>query len=321
MSIRPIGGGGGGGGLPPENNEFLKHWTYDEPTRRGKFDGSIEVLPSTFYMGEFALSNGVQAVAFTLADGTRALGLVNRFNPTLGTISNPKFFALGAQTTLPVNTVSTDVIPDGFTLQYTTAGNNLTFDFDFIPATAGMFKAEYWIGTDDTGNKIFDEQREVTQAEVDAGNPIPFTVGNPYLLEGGTQLFVRFTGIDFKGNSATGLPYFVSKILPYHEITINGHVEHVTADVNPVFIGCDYAVDTANGAKTITVPLEFTDKFVVYDYKGVITATNKVIIDFSAHGQPDFEMIHKDDHCEFFYIAGDGWYVNDVKGNQIGRIE
>ena len=150
---------GGGGGLSPETSEFLKHWTYDEEMRRGKFDGSIEVLPSTFYMGEFSLSNGVQAVAFTLADGTKALGLVNRFNPQLGTISNPKFFALGAQTTLSVNTVSTDVIPDGFTLQYTTAGNNLTFDFDFIPATAGIFKAEYWIGTDDSGSKIFYEVR------------------------------------------------------------------------------------------------------------------------------------------------------------------
>ncbi len=313
--------GGGGGGIPSETSEFLKHWTYDEETRRGKFDGSIEVLPSTFYMGEFSLSNGVQAVAFTLADGTKALGLVNRFNPQLGTISNPKFFALGAQTTLAVNTVSTGVIPDGFTLQYTTAGNNLTFDFDFIPATAGMFKAEYWIGTNDSGNKIFDEMRSVTQEEVDAGNPIPFTVGNPYLLEASTNLFVRFTGIDFKGNAATGLPYFVSKILPYKEITVNGHVEHVTSNVNPIYIGCDYAVDASGGTKTITVPLAFTDKFVVYDYKGAITPTNKVAIDFSAHGQPSFEMIHKDDHCEFFYIDGDGWYVNDIKGSQMGRVE
>ena len=312
-------GGGGDSGLSPETSEFLKHWTYDEETRHGKFDGSIEVLPSTFYMGEFSLSNGVQAVAFTLADGTKALGLVNRFNPQLGTISNPKFFALGAQTTLAVNTISTGIIPDGFTLQYTTAGNNLTFDFDFIPATAGMFKAEYWIGTNDSGNKIFDEVRTVTQAEVDAGNPIPFTVGNPYLLEVGTNLFVRFTGIDFKGNAETGLPYFVSKILPYKEITVNGHVECVTAN-QTLYIGCDYAVDTSEGAKTITVPLAFTNKFVVYDYKGTITSTNKVIINFSAHGQSNFEMIHKDDYCEFFYIAGDGWYVSDIKGAQVGRV-
>ena len=314
-------GGSGGSGLSAEQSAFLSHWTYDDDIRRGKFDGSIEVLPSTFYMGEFSLSSGVQAVAFRLADGTRALGLVNRFNPQLGTISNPKFFALGDQTTLSVNTISTGVIPSGFTYPYTTAGNNLTFDFDFIPDTAGMFKAEYWIGNDDTGNKIFDEVRTVTQAEVDAGNPIPFTVGNPYLLEVGTDLFVKFSGIDFRGNTATGLPYFVSKVLPYKEITVNGHVEHVTANVNPLYIGCDYAVDTTSGAITITVPLAFTDKFVVYDYKGTITPTNKVIIDFSAHGQPNFEMIHKDDHCEFFYISGDGWYVNDIKGGQMGRIE
>ena len=317
------GGGGGGGGVSQEASEFLSHWTYNGETRLGKFDGSLEVLPSTFYIGKFSLSNGVQAVAFTLADGTKALGLVNRFDSQLGTLSNPKFFALGAQTTLAVNTVSTSVIPDGFMLQYTTAGDNLTFDFDFIPDTAGMFKAEYWIGTDTTGNKIFDEVRTVTQAEVDAGNPIPFTVGNPYLLEVGTNLFVRFTGIDFKGDAATGLPYFVSKVLPYKEVTINGHVEHVTIANNgeTIFIGCDYATDTSGGAITRPVPLAFTDKFVVYDYKGTITATNKVIIDFSAHGQPNFELVNKDDHCEFFYIDGDGWYVNDIKGSQIGRVE
>ncbi len=310
---------GDGEGVSASESEFLSHWTYNKETRRAAFDGSIEVLPSTFYLGEFALSNGVQAVAFKLADGTNALGLVNRYNPTTGTISNPKFFALGAQTTLAVNTVSTGVIPDGFTLQYTTAGKNLTYDFDFIPATAGMFKAEYWIGTNDSGNKIFDEMRTVSQAEVDAGNPIPFTVGNPYLLEAGTDLFVRFTGIDFKGDAATGLPYFVSKILPYKEITTNGHVEKVTSNVNPVYIGCEYAVDVTSGTVTLTVPANFTNNFRVYDYKGTFSPTKKCIIDVSAFGQGTFEMIHSGDDCEFYYIDN-GFNVNDIKGSNRGRI-
>ena len=311
--------GGGGGGAPSNESEFLKHWTYDSDTRRGTFDGSIAVLPSTFYMGEFALSNGVQAVAFKLADGKNALGLVNRFNPSLGTISNPVFFALGAEQVLNVETVSADVITDGFTLQYTTSGNNLTYDFDFVPATAGMFKAEYWIGADDTGNKIFDEIRTVTQAEVDAGVPIAFEVGNPYLLDAGTNLFVRFTGIDLKGNSATGLPYFVSHILPYKEITINGHVEHVTSNVNPIFIGCNYATDVTNSNVTLTVPSDFKDKFRVYDYKGSIGA-HKVIVDLSDHGAENVELIHKDDDVEFFYIAGDGWYINDIRGQNRVKV-
>ena len=311
--------GGGNGGLPSEQAEFLNHWGYDTETRRGKFDGSIEVLPSTFYMGEFALSNGVQAVAFKLADGTNALGLVNRFNPLLGTISNPKFFALEAQDTLVIEGVSTGVIADGFTLQYITSGDNLTFDFDFVPATSGMFKAEYWIGLDDTGNKIFDEVRKVTRAEVDAGLPVAFQVGNPYLLEAGTNLFVRFTGIDFKGNSATGLPYFVSKILPYKEITINGHVEHVDGNVNPIFIGCDYAVNTSAGAATLTVPSSFTSKFRVYDYAGTFNSTNKCTVDFSAFGQGLVSMIHKDDDIEFIYVNGE-WWLNDIKGQNRSKV-
>jgi len=311
-------GGGGGGGLPADQSELLKHWTYDEETRRGKFDGSIEVLPSTFYMGQFALSNGVQAVAFKLADGTNAIGLVNRFNPLLGTISNPKFFALEAQDTLVVESVSTDVIADGFTLQYATAGDNLTFDFDFVPATAGMFKAEYWVGSDDTGNKIFDEMRKVTQAEVDAGLPIAFQVGNPYLLEAGTDLFVRFTGIDFKGNSATGLPYFVSKILPYKEITLGGYTWHTASDLT-LLAGCNYAPDVTSANVTLTVPAGFKDNFRIYDYKRSI-GTNKVIVDLSAHGVENVELIHKDDDVEFFYITGDGWYINDIKGQNRVKV-
>lgn len=308
-----------GSALSSNITSFLDRWGYDDESRRGKFNGSIEVLPSTFYMGEFSLSNGVQAVAFRLADGTKAVGLVNRFDDTQGTISNPKFFALEAQNSLPVEQVSTDVIADGFTLQYTTAGDNLTIDFDFVPATAGVFKAEYWIGTDDTGNKIFDEVRTVTQAEVDAGLPIAFQVGNPYLLEGNTSLFVRFTGIDFKGNSATGLPYFVSKILPYKEVTLNGHVEYVTSDIPKIFIGCDYAVNTSAGSVTLTVPTGFTDKFRVYDYSSVFTPTNKCVVDFTAFGQGLAEMLYSDDDIEFMYINGE-WWLNDLKSGNRSKV-
>ncbi len=315
--------GGDGEGVSASESEFLSHWTYNKETRRAAFDGSIEVLPSTFYLGEFALSNGVQAVAFKLADGTNALGLVNRYNPTTGTISNPKFFALSESQELPIETGMADIMPDPLELNYTISGNNLTFDFYFVPSESGSLKSEYWIGADSTGNKIFDEIREVSQAEVDAGAPISFSVGNPYLLEAGVDIFVRFSGISLRGNLTTGQPYFISQILPYKEITINGHVEHVTPANNgeSIFIGCDYAVDASGGAITRPVPLGFTDKFVAYDYKGAFSNTNKFTIDFSAHGQPNFEMIHKDDHCQFFYIDGDGWYVNDIKGSQIGRVE
>ena len=314
-SIKSRGTGGGGGAIVSgEQSDFLNNWSYDEENRLAIFNGSIEVLPSTFYMGKFSLSNGVQAVAFTLADGIRALGLVNRFDPTLGSISNPKFFALGAQITLPLNTVSSDVISDGFTLQYTTIGNNLSFDFDFIPATAGTLKTQYWIGTDDTGNNFFDEQRIVTQAEVDAGVPIPFGVGNPYLLEQGTAIFARCSGIDVKGDSVTGFPYFVTKVLPYKEITINGHVEHVTANVNPIYVGCDYAVDASGGAITITVPANFDSKFRVYDYNSSFSDANNCIIDFSAFGVGTVNMRNVDDDIEFFMVNG-AWWLNDIKGN------
>ena len=311
--------GGGGSSIGADASSFLSKIKWDDERRKATLDGSFEVLPSTFYMGSFALSNGVQAVMYTLADGTNAIGLVNRFNPLTGSISNPKFFALGEQSTLGVETFSADVIPDGFTLQYTTAGDNLTYDFDFIPSTAGTFKAQYWIGTDDTGDKIFDEQAIVTQEQVDLGLPVSFNVGNPYILSGGTVLFVRFTGIDFKGNSVTGLPYFVSKILPYKEVTIGGHVEAVSTS-QTLYVGSDYAVDVTNGEVTLIVPLTFTDRFRVYDYKSTFSSTNKCIIDFGAFGQGLVKMTHRNDDIEFIYVENDGWYLNDIKGQTRVRI-
>ena len=324
-------GGGGGSSISPDANEFLEFITWDSDRRRATLEGSFEVLPSSFYMGEFSLSNGVQAVMYTLADGTKAVGIVNRFDPISGSISNPKFFALGAQSDLNVNTLSdltidTSVTP--FTLQYSTFGDNLTYDFNFIPATAGTFRAEYWMGTDETGNKIFDEQRIVTQAEVDAGLPIAFAVGNPYILEQGTQLFVKFTGINFKGGTVVGgpfdgqtIPYFVSKILPYRQIQLNGHVEFVTTDVNPVYIACDYEVDTSSTTNglTMTVPLNFKDTFYVSDSAQSFTPTKPCKVDFSAFGQGQAVLQTSKDAYKFYY-DGSQWRFKDLDTKSGGVV-
>ena len=319
------------GGVSGDAASFLSRINWDDDNRKATLEGSFEVLPSSFYMGSFKLSNGVQAVMYTLADGKNAVGIVNRFNPTRGSISNPRFFALGAQSDLSVNTLSNltiDTSVSPFTLQYSTFGDNLTYDFNFIPATAGTFRAEYWIGTDETGNKIFDEQRAVTQAEVDSGLPIAFTVGNPYILEQGSQLFVKFSGINFKGGAVVGgpfngqtLPYFVSKILPYRQIQLNGHVEFVTTDINPVYIACDYEVDTSGTTSglTLTVPLEFTDTFYVSDSSQSFTPAKPCRIDFTAFGQGTVYLQTSRDSYKFYY-DGSQWRYKDTNSRNGGIV-
>lgn len=306
-------GGAGGGG----NSVVLDKITYDEPTDTLVADASFQTKPSTVYLGSaFGMSNGVQAVGFRLADGTDALGIVNRFNKDEGTLSNPKFFALGQPSMLPVQLDASTLLSEPIEVSYTTAGDNLTYMFEIIPASAGRLRAQYWLGDDDSGAPVVDFHYDVTQEQVDLGAPVE-VAPNFYVLPSGSSLFVRFSGVDLMGNGVT--PYFRSQILPYKEITINGHVENITTSQS-LFIGCDYGVGTTGGSVTLTVPSTFKDKFRVYDHKKTFTTVNKCIVDFSAFNQGKFEMTFRSDDCEFFYIENDGWYVNDIKGNQLGKV-
>lgn len=310
----------GSGGISGSTSSFLKLWEYDNKTRRAAFNGSIEVLPSSFYMGEnFRLSNGITAVAFKLADGNDGLGLVNRYTPDEGSRSNPVFYALGAQETVDINLISTNTLANPIEVAYTTVGDNLTYDFDIIPASTGTLHVEYWLGTDATGSKVFDEVREITQAEVDANVPISFGVGNAYIIPAGTDVFVRLQGVDLKG-SAT-LPYFVSKVLPYTEVTLGGHVEVVETDIT-LFIGCKYACFTPNNTtQTLTVPAVFKDTFEVFDPNELWSETTKLVVDFSAFDQGVVEIQAKGTHITFYYREGSGWYLIDHKtGNNTGYV-
>ncbi|WP_114716346.1 hypothetical protein [Vibrio cholerae] len=316
MSVNPI-FPFGGAGVSGNDAKVLGKLSYDEPTDTIIADSSLQVKPSTVYLGSaFGMSNAVQAVGFRLADGTDALCLVNRFDKDGGSYSNPRFFALGKSSTLNVNLVDNVVMQSPIPVSYTTAGDNLTYSFEVKPAGAGRLRAQYWLGEDDEGAPVVDFFRDVTQAEVNSNQPI-LVEPNFYVLKGSSKLFVRFSGIPLKGNGTQ--PWFRSKILPYKEVAINGHVEYVTTNIT-VFIGCDYAVNTSNGNKRLTVPVTFTDKFRVYDHRGVFASNKKCIVDFSAFGQGEVEMIHKGDDLEFFYEKGNGWFFIDKINNFIKKV-
>ncbi|MFO4711781.1 hypothetical protein V5H05_09545 [Vibrio cholerae] len=316
MSVNPI-FPFGGAGVSGNDAKVLDKLSYDEPTDTIIADSSLQVKPSTVYLGSaFGMSNAVQAVGFRLADGTDALCLVNRFDKDGGSYSNPRFFALGQSSTLNVNLVDNVIMSEPIEVSYTTAGDNLTYSFEIKPASAGRLRAQYWLGEDNSGAPVVDFYRDVTQAEVDSGQPV-MVEPNFYVLKGGSKLFVRFTGVDLKGNGTQ--PWFRSKILPYKEVAINGHVEYVTTNIT-VFIGCDYAVNTSNGNKRLTVPLTFTDKFRVYDHRGVFTSSKKCIVDFSVFGQGEVEMVNVGDDIEFFHEKGNGWFLIDRMANLIKKV-
>ena len=317
--FKPIGTvGGSGGGVTEDQGVALSKITYDEATDSLTFDASLSTKPSSVYLGKpFKLSNGVQAVSYALADGTEAIGLINRFGDA-GSRSNPRFFALAPVINLDVNLVFTQTLTGDITVPFTTLGDNLTSDFMFRPATAGRLLFEIWLGTDETGAKIFDEYREVTQAEVDAVAPISFGVGNKYLLNKDTAIYVKFSGIDLFGSATQ--PYFVSKIHPFKQIQINGHTESVT-DSTTLFIGCEYEVDNSDNASglTLTVPLLFTDTFYVNDATDTFSVSRPCNVDFSAFGVGVGVLQTAGDRFKFWH-DGTKWMRRNLNTNEAEAV-
>ena len=148
----------------------------------------------------------------------------------------PFFPVLGAEQTLDVNLLFDAQMPDPYTLNYTTFGNNLTNDFIFRAATSGTVRVRYWLGNDETGTLIFDERREVAAGEL--GSDILFGIGNEYLLPQGTELYVRADGITLLGTLVSdpsspfdgeNLIYFRSLVQPYTVTNFVSASDSVTA--------------------------------------------------------------------------------------------
>lgn len=303
-------------GLIPSNgpsSEVFEKLTYDQQSDTIVADASLQVKPSTIYLGSaFGISNAIQAVGFRLADGTDAICLVNRFSEDEGTISNPKFFALGESSMLDINLVDNQVMSEPIEVGYTTVGDNLTYSFEIKPSTAGRLRAQYWLGSSDNGAPVVDFSVEITQEQVDSGQPV-LVGSNFYVIAASSQLFVRFSGIDLKGDGV--VPYFRSKILPYKEITLNGHTEEMDAST-VIFVGCTYIPTASDYTKSI--PANFTSDFEIKDLNQVVSNSSRITVDFGAQGSVILK--HSGDHVKFHYIKGDGWYFEDIKGLSGGRV-
>jgi len=228
----------GQGGTPVDSGLVLNG-------RDLKTTGSIQTGPSSLLLGpNFRLSNGVYAVAFKLGDGSDAIGVNSPYDVNGST--DPFYYKFEARQDLTINALSNLTINAAatpYTIQYQTFGDNLTYDFMFIPASAGEMRVRYWLGASDSGDLIFDEIRDVTQAEVDAGLPVAFNVGNKYILPQSTNLFAKFEGVNLKGGVVSGgpfdgqtLPYFVSQVHGYTKVSLAtfGFMDYNnTADVIP----------------------------------------------------------------------------------------
>jgi len=185
--------------------------------------GSIATGNNSMYIGSTRTSNGVKALSYTLAEGITAVGLNVEYDAT-GT-KEPFYYKLGSEDELVVNNVQDQTLSDPFTLPFSTFGDNQTKGFTVIPAEVGTLRVQYWLGNDDTGTLIFDESMDIQAGDV--GSAFDYEAGNPYILDVGTDIFVKFSGIQLKGGEVVdgGSPffgqtliYFTSLIQPFVRI-------------------------------------------------------------------------------------------------------
>ena len=252
----------GAGGVPKASGLTLNPTTGDIST-----EGSIQTGPGSIRIGpQFTLSNGVRAIAFTLGNGSKALGVSVPY--TSAGSENPSYYRLDAEHTLNLNRTLTATIPAPFSIAYQTQGDHLTVDFDIVPAEAGDLRVRFWQGTDNSGTLVFDETMSFAAGTV--GTPQRFNVGNPYIFPQNTQLFAEFSGIQLRGGVAGTGDILSGQTTIYFVSHVHGYTLTRLAEFSQV--RTDEQIQDLVGAM-------FTDgshtgiSFVYDDTKGVIDAT------------------------------------------------
>lgn len=230
--IGRIGAGGGGSGSGSSadlSNIPAKHLPMvgDDKTLvdSGVFvdDRNLHLEGSMVLGNSMVIENGVGTLSYSLPDGTHALGISSVYDEN-GT-GDPFYYKLSPRQDFPICTERGTSVPTPYGFSYIKQGDNLAYDLKFVPKSAGSLRLQYYLGSvADPSKLIFDEYREVTQQEVDAGLPVSFGKGNKFLVSAGQRLYISLSGVDLDGGiPSTGqnigvlTPYLVPVIHEYRK--------------------------------------------------------------------------------------------------------
>ncbi len=313
-------------GLSPARRMALDHISINSDGTRLLIDVETEFPPGSILIGESRVSSALEVLSFTTYDGSRALGMADGFSPT-GSDALPSRYRLDAESSLSLNEVADTILTPPVVINHTAVGDNITIDFEFVPASVGTFSAVFTM-TEDPSITIFNETRVVTQAEVDAGQPISFGIGNPYLLAQGSLVTATFTGISLMGGSALGGP-FVDQLVPYFVITVMHYnkeqvatIEHLQPRLisasQDVLNGDNLLVDTSSGGVTLR-PTAACNWFAMADYKNTWSNTNNVLVVVGVD-TGNFGQQASDEKYEFKRV-GSSFEVTSAAGEHIDTLE
>lgn len=173
--------------------------TYDPSNWR---TSSLETSSGTLILGESgaAISSGNEVLGFTSPSNDKSYIYGVRYDSTGS--EHPYYWEFGAESDIPIADVFNQTLTGDQNLQFTGTTSSITTAFTVRPASSGTLRVQSWVGTDDTGPVLYDEDYTITAGQI--GSEVKLQFVNDYVGLAGLQTYIRFSGVDLFGGLQTG---------------------------------------------------------------------------------------------------------------------
>lgn len=226
-----------------------------------EFFQEITVPPNSLVLGKDGskLSSSGQALQFGSAFK------VNQYFPFFEVKETgnelPKYYKPADEINVDVNPDSGVVLSDPQEMAFaTSAANTFTVAFIVIPATSGKLMIQSWVGGDDTGAVLVENEFIVLPGDI--GTELQLNIPNPIMLFIGDSIFTRFSGIRLEGAVQSSGP-FTGELKPFLKSCINILtpldllVEGADVDVVKIFGSSSVATEQVPLGLDIPLQIEF----------------------------------------------------------------
>ena len=178
---------------------------------------SIGASSGTIFLGESAaqLNSGNEVIGFITPSGTQRYLIGVEYDNVSGS-DHPFYWEMATAVTTPLGDVFTDTLASPNEILGTQVTDALISAIVVRPAASGDLRVQGWLGTNDSGPVLYDE--DYTIAPGDVGNLTTLQLVNDFINLTGQQLFLRFSGVDLLGGVQTTGPYVGQNVI-YLEIT------------------------------------------------------------------------------------------------------
>lgn len=172
--------------------------TYDPDSWR---TASIEASSGTLFLGESgaAINSGNEVLGFISPSGHKHYFHGIEYDDSGS--ETPLYWVLGVASSVVVADVFDTQLSDPQDFTLPTSIDSMTSAFSIKPATIGDLRVQAWLGTDDTGPVIYDEDYLIEVG--DLGTIKELVLVNDFLATAGLNVHIRFSGTELFGGLQT----------------------------------------------------------------------------------------------------------------------